>query len=318
MDLNIHNEYSKVFRGHLPVDTTEEDFERLPPTHLRLIVSEAKDLINADATGLSDPFCVITFNDMRGGPYETVMFKTQVCEETLCPVWNEEFLLELKPEDKACAAKFEIWDCDKDTGKDFLGAARLHLDSSTGQKLLELGPRLTTGDALIKEKYSAVSKPFGKMGWLKIKWQYERCSSIQKDAQWYVRKGDIALSHAKFEQAEALYREAAILDHTIDLDDLLYNLLKSKRITKSGIKDDIMETAITEEQLQAKFRMLDKDGNGFLYKDEFRVFWDSCGIAGCPEREEAVDELLSRYNMMGDDRLSYEEFSILMLKMAQR
>ena len=40
----------------------------------------------------------------------------------------------------------------------------------------------------------------------------------------------------------------------------------------------------SEEQLQAKFRMLDKDGNGFLYKNEFRVFWDSCGIAGCPER----------------------------------
>ena len=31
-----------------------------------------------------------------------------------------------------------------------------------------------------------------------------------------------------------------------------------------------------------------------------------------------MDEMISKYNMMGDDRLSFEEFSILMLKLAQR
>ena len=49
---------------------------------------------------------------------------------------------------------------------------------------------------------------------------------------------------------------------------------------------------------------------------EFRRFYATQEVQGVPDL--VVDELLTKYNMLGDERLSFEEFSILMLKLAQR
>ena len=111
MLVNLDEPYSRLYAGRLPTEPTDDEFTKLPPTHIRLTVVDAKNLANTDAHegGVSDPFCIVTFTDMRGGPYDTEMYKTTVCKETLNPVWNEEFSLPLKPGDAGCAARVEVW-----------------------------------------------------------------------------------------------------------------------------------------------------------------------------------------------------------------
>ena len=92
------------------------------------------------------------------------------------------------------------------------------------------------------------------------------CLVASTDADWCVNRGNVALTHGKYHVAETLYHEAYALDPSIDLDALLNNLGSTRRIHKSGIKEDILDTPLSEEQLKARFRQLDVDNNGFLYK----------------------------------------------------
>ena len=79
------------------------------------------------------------------------------------------------------AALLQVWDADKDTGKDFLGAVRLQLDGASGSKELELGPRLVIAEELVKEKYAPTGPAKkAKQGSVKLKWQYERNSSVKQ------------------------------------------------------------------------------------------------------------------------------------------
>uniref|UniRef100_A0A7S1NP97 EF-hand domain-containing protein n=1 Tax=Eutreptiella gymnastica TaxID=73025 RepID=A0A7S1NP97_9EUGL len=82
-----------------------------------------------------------------------------------------------------------------------------------------------------------------------------------------------------------------------------------------ALKNDVSGALISEEQLREEFQSYDKDGNGYLDKKEFMRMYRAKS-AVCSMNEEKVNELVGQYNMMGDGKLSYEEFALLMLKVA--
>eukprot|EP01012_Entosiphon_sulcatum_P026464 TRINITY_DN31925_c0_g1_i1.p1 TRINITY_DN31925_c0_g1~~TRINITY_DN31925_c0_g1_i1.p1 ORF type:complete len:319 (+),score=87.03 TRINITY_DN31925_c0_g1_i1:82-1038(+) len=316
-------EYVKPYQQRLPVGLDDESRKQLPPTHLRLFVVEARGLRNADVSeegegNLSDPFCIVSFHDMRGNTYDTVMFKTRVLEETLDPVWNEEFLLELKAGDAAVAARLEVWDCDKATGEDFLGTARIEFDTHSGGVTLPLGARVENPE-LGKKPKSVVLSSQEAWGTIRVRWQYERRSSPKQDGLWYIDRAAVALGIRRYDFAIELYQLAKRHDpDNTAIDQLIREAQGIKRTEKKGVKEDMCDSAVDEDSLRAKFDYLDVDGNGWVSKKEFKRFYASFDFAGVAEGDEEIEGILKKYNLLGDDRLSFDEFAILMLKLAQR
>eukprot|EP01006_Ploeotia_vitrea_P006576 TRINITY_DN13941_c0_g1_i1.p2 TRINITY_DN13941_c0_g1~~TRINITY_DN13941_c0_g1_i1.p2 ORF type:complete len:320 (-),score=39.92 TRINITY_DN13941_c0_g1_i1:1918-2877(-) len=89
------------------------------------------------------------------------------------------------------------------------------------------------------------------------------------------------------------------------------------QIITDPLYNDVSGVPITDEQLKAAFARYDKDNNGFIMKAEFKQFYKSLDQMGVTEDPAAVDKLMAKYNMLGDDKLSFDEFAILMLKISQ-
>jgi hypothetical protein len=63
-----------------------------------------------------------------------------------------------------------------------------------------------------------------------------------------------------------------------------------------------------EDEMQALFLKHDKDGSGFLNKDELKALCRSTGAAVVDD--EHLDHLFSILDSSGDGRITYEEFSL--------
>jgi len=74
---------------------------------------------------------------------------------------------------------------------------------------------------------------------------------------------------------------------------------------------------VTDDQLRRKFAELDADGHGFLDRSEFRKLYLSFQSYGLPVTEREIDMQFAKYTS-DDGKVSYDEFCIFMLKLAQR
>eukprot|EP01065_Artemidia_motanka_P006142 TRINITY_DN13007_c0_g1_i1.p1 TRINITY_DN13007_c0_g1~~TRINITY_DN13007_c0_g1_i1.p1 ORF type:complete len:314 (+),score=131.74 TRINITY_DN13007_c0_g1_i1:64-1005(+) len=81
---------------------------------------------------------------------------------------------------------------------------------------------------------------------------------------------------------------------------------------------DVSDVPITDNELRSIFDKIDLNGNGWIDKKEFKEFYRDLESYGIEETDDELQHLLHGYNMLGDERLAYEEFAILMLKLAQR
>ncbi|KJE95304.1 hypothetical protein CAOG_005767 [Capsaspora owczarzaki ATCC 30864] len=112
-----------------------------PLTVLRVSIIQARGLFPKDKTGKSDPFCVLGLCDSEDAakPHKP-RYSTSVKGQTLDPVWNEEFVLELKSAEHQVFA-LDMWDQDEKSAlsrltkqkHDFMGRIRIPIkDISAG------------------------------------------------------------------------------------------------------------------------------------------------------------------------------------------
>ena len=62
----------------------------------------------------------------------------------------------------------------------------------------------------------------------------------------------------------------------------------------------------------------DIDKSGFLCKNEFKEVYKDMEHFGIEQSDSQINTILERYRMLGDDKISFDEFSIIMLKLAAR
>eukprot|EP00347_Sterkiella_histriomuscorum_P014917 403359020 len=125
-------------------------------------------------------------------------------------------------------------------------------------------------------------------------------------------------------------------DGKLSLEEILegYDLFFGKNMDKSDIEKmfksvDIDESGfidysefvvaamneknlLTNEKLQAAFRMFDKDGSGFISSEEIK---EILGF-GKTLSEEAVNEIIRQVDANGDGQISFEEFSQMMKRLS--
>lgn len=85
---------------------------------------------------------------------------------------------------------------------------------------------------------------------------------------------------------------------------------------RSPIVNDVSGVPISEAQLWNEFVKYDKDGSGWLDRNEFKKIYLSMENFGLEPLPHEVDRLFSKYGG-ADNKISFEEFSILMLHRAR-
>lgn len=88
------------------------------------------------------------------------------------------------------------------------------------------------------------------------------------------------------------------------------------RVPAWSVVANVQGLPVSEFQLMEEFSTIDSDNSGYVTKDEFRALYKMFDNFGAPP--EQIDSLLAKYNMLGDDKLSFDEYCVLRLKVAQR
>jgi len=99
---------------------------------LKVTVKEARNLASKDFNGQSDPYCTVVYLSHKTEQVEQE-YKSEVINETLNPVWNEEF--EFNLDEQKGIVLIEVWDRDTAGKDEYLGRVVLPLDKMEGTHL---------------------------------------------------------------------------------------------------------------------------------------------------------------------------------------
>ena len=105
--------------------------------------------------------------------------------------------------------------------------------------------------------------------------------------------------------------EAAVVpDTTVQADSTPAAEAAEAQFDVSGV--------VSEEQIRQLFAKYDIDGSGMLDRAEVKNIYSSFEHFGLDDSSAKVDEILNRYSRNADSKVTYDEFALLMLSLAQR
>eukprot|EP00993_Chasmostoma_nieuportense_P001760 NODE_2611_length_1138_cov_18.377844_g2491_i0.p1 GENE.NODE_2611_length_1138_cov_18.377844_g2491_i0~~NODE_2611_length_1138_cov_18.377844_g2491_i0.p1 ORF type:complete len:364 (-),score=85.49 NODE_2611_length_1138_cov_18.377844_g2491_i0:17-1108(-) len=82
---------------------------------------------------------------------------------------------------------------------------------------------------------------------------------------------------------------------------------------------DLSGALLSEQELRREFEQYDVNGNGWIDKEEFKEIYASFEHFGLAAEEEGrLEGLFAQFDQLGDGRLSYQEFAVLMLRLSRR
>jgi hypothetical protein len=88
--------------------------------------------------------------------------------------------------------------------------------------------------------------------------------------------------------------------------------------SERALDSNIGGLLVTERRLRQAFQELDVDGLGYLDKEEFKQLYTTFDNFGVDMTPEEIDDVLTKFKTEDDGKLTFEEFSLLMCRVAQR
>eukprot|EP01065_Artemidia_motanka_P049675 TRINITY_DN829_c0_g2_i1.p1 TRINITY_DN829_c0_g2~~TRINITY_DN829_c0_g2_i1.p1 ORF type:complete len:277 (+),score=89.07 TRINITY_DN829_c0_g2_i1:59-889(+) len=121
-------------------------------------------------------------------------------------------------------------------------------------------------------------------------------------------------------EEELKRREQALQDRERALatreQALTHGYRQASPMSPSKALQGVSGVIIDDEDLRELFATYDRDGTGFVSRSEFKMEYRNFEDYGLPLTDKELDRIFSRFGG-SDDKLSFEEFSILMLMRAK-
>ena len=92
----------------------------------------------------------------------------------------------------------------------------------------------------------------------------------------------------------------------------------NRHLTGDELESNIGGLPVTEPKLRELFDALDSSKNGFLEFNELKKFYQSFENYGIQYTDREIQEQLKRYAKRDDGAVTFDEFSCIILSLAQR
>eukprot|EP01063_Lacrimia_lanifica_P038218 TRINITY_DN805_c0_g1_i1.p1 TRINITY_DN805_c0_g1~~TRINITY_DN805_c0_g1_i1.p1 ORF type:complete len:131 (+),score=70.21 TRINITY_DN805_c0_g1_i1:59-394(+) len=93
----------------------------------------------------------------------------------------------------------------------------------------------------------------------------------------------------------------------------------NRHLSGEELENNIGGLPVTDVRLKELFNNYDKDGSGFLSRDEVRTLYSEFDNFGVSYSDREIDAVIAKYAIgENDGKVSFEEFSCIILSIAQR